>query len=84
MSDFDSPQAISDRYSCRVLEFEAVRDLLREFLSGPISHGAVGDLSPDDNLDAIQLALERVAKRWNSCAEVRALRSACWKIPARF
>lgn len=60
MSDFDSPQAISDRYSCRVLEFEAVKDLLREFLSGPISHGAVGELAPDDNPDAIHLALERV------------------------
>lgn len=60
MSDFDSPQAISDRYSCRVLEFEAVKDLLREFLSGPISHGAVGELSPEDDLGAIHLALGRV------------------------
>jgi len=49
-----------DRYSCRILEFEAVKDLLREFLSGPISHNVVAAISPHDDLDAIRVSLERV------------------------
>ncbi len=60
MSNRDSTSAISDRFSCRVLEFEAVKDLLLEFLSGPISHAAVSALSPRDDLDAIRISLERV------------------------
>jgi DNA mismatch repair protein MutS2 len=60
MSNFDSPSALPDPYSCRVLEFEAVKDLLREFLSGPISHSLLGALAPHDDLPAISIALERV------------------------
>ena len=60
MSNLDSPSATPDRYSCRVLEFEAVKDLLRGFLSGPISHSLVAELSPGDDLDTISAALERV------------------------
>ncbi len=60
MNDLNTSSDIPDRYSCRVLEFEAVKDLLREFLSGPISHNAVVALSPHDDLDAIIVALERV------------------------
>jgi DNA mismatch repair protein MutS2 len=60
MSNFDSPSEMADRYSCRVLEFEAVKDLLREFLSGPISHNSAAALSPGDDLDAISVSLERV------------------------
>ncbi len=60
MSNLDSPSATPDRYSCRVLEFEAVKDLLRGFLSGPISHNLVAELSPGDDLDTISAALERV------------------------
>lgn len=51
---------MSDLFSCRVLEFEAVKELLRRFLSGPISHGSVAALVPGDDLDAIRLSLERV------------------------
>jgi len=60
MSNPDSPSTLPDRYSCRVLEFEAVKDLLRGFLSGPISHRSVAALCPGDDLDAIGVALERV------------------------
>ena len=60
MSDLNSSLSLSDRYSCRVLEFEAVKDLLREFLSGPIGHSCVEALSPHDNLDVIRVSLERV------------------------
>ncbi len=60
MSNFDSPSDLPDRYSCRVLEFEAVKDLLRGFLSGPISHSLVAELAPGDDRDAICAALERV------------------------
>lgn len=51
---------MDDRYSLRILEFEAVKELLRGFLSGPISHGCVTALSPDDNLNGIRVSLERV------------------------
>jgi DNA mismatch repair protein MutS2 len=60
MNNLSSSSATPDRYSCRVLEFEAVKDLLREFLSGPISHRLVAELSPGDDLDAIRAAHERV------------------------
>ncbi|HEV2247844.1 MAG TPA: MutS2/Smr-associated SH3 domain-containing protein, partial [Terriglobia bacterium] len=60
MNDFGSSSATPDRFSCRVLEFNAVKELLREFLSGPISHSLVAALSSDDNLDTIRVALERV------------------------
>ncbi|MEJ2007910.1 MAG: endonuclease MutS2 [Acidobacteriota bacterium] len=60
MSDLDFPSAMSDHFSCRVLEFEAVKDLLREYLSGPISHRSVEALSPNHDLDAIRVSLERV------------------------
>ena len=60
MSNFDSASALSDPYSCRVLEFEAVKDLLRGFLSGPIGHNSLAALSPNDELAAIRIALERV------------------------
>ncbi|HEV2245369.1 MAG TPA: endonuclease MutS2, partial [Terriglobia bacterium] len=60
MNDLGSSSATSDHYSCRVLEFDAVKDLLREFLSGPISHILVEALSPHDDLDTIRVALERV------------------------
>src|SRR5574340_1674556 len=60
MNDLGSSSATPDRYSCRVLEFEAVKDLLREFLSGAISHSSVAALSPGDNLDSIRVALEHV------------------------
>lgn len=51
---------MSDHFSCRVLEFEAVKDLLREFLSGPISHSSVEALSPHHDLNVIRVSLERV------------------------
>lgn len=60
MSNLDSPPTLSDHYSCRVLEFDAVRDLLREFLSGPISHRAIEALLPRNDLGAIRASLERV------------------------
>jgi DNA mismatch repair protein MutS2 len=60
MSDLDSPSAMNDRYSCRVLEFEAVKDLLRQFVSGPISYKSVAVLFPRDDLDAIRTSLERL------------------------
>ncbi|HEX8713464.1 MAG TPA: endonuclease MutS2, partial [Terracidiphilus sp.] len=60
MSNFDPPAALSDPYSCRVLEFDAVKDLLREFLSGPIGHGLLSELAPRDDPGAIGVALERV------------------------
>ncbi|HET7215323.1 MAG TPA: endonuclease MutS2 [Terriglobia bacterium] len=60
MSNFDPPSALPDPYSCRVLEFEAVKDLLREFLSGPVSHNLLSELAPNDDLDTINVALERV------------------------
>ena len=60
MSNLDSPSVLPDRYSCRVLEFEAVKDLLRGFLSGPISHSTIAALSPVDDPEAIRVALERV------------------------
>src|SRR5690348_8711457 len=60
MNDLGSSSATLDRYSCRVLEFNAVKDLLREFLSGPISHNLIAALSPDDDLDTIRVTLERV------------------------
>jgi DNA mismatch repair protein MutS2 len=60
MSNPDPPSALPDRYSCRVLEFEAVKDLLRGFLSGPISHSSVAAISPGDVLAAITVSLERV------------------------
>jgi DNA mismatch repair protein MutS2 len=60
MNDLNSSSVTPDCYSCRVLEFEAVKDLLREFLSGPISHSAVAALSPHDDPGAIRVSLERV------------------------
>src|SRR5690242_1502958 len=60
MNDLGSSSATLDHYSCRVLEFNAVKDLLREFLSGPISHNLIAALSPDDDVDTIRVALERV------------------------
>jgi DNA mismatch repair protein MutS2 len=60
MNDLSPPSSTPDRFSCRVLEFEAVKDLLREFLSGPISHRSVAELSPGDDLDAIRIAHARV------------------------
>ncbi len=62
MNDLNSSPTISDRYSCRVLEFEAVKDLLRQFLSGPISHNLVAALAPHDDPGAIRAALERVSE----------------------
>ena len=59
MSDPDLSSDTNDRYSCRVLEFDAVRDLLREFLSGPISLNRLAAISPHENLDAIRTDLER-------------------------
>ena len=60
MNNLKSSSAMSDRYSSRVLEFDAVKDLLREYLSGSISHSSVAALAPHDDLDAISVALERV------------------------
>jgi DNA mismatch repair protein MutS2 len=60
MDNLNSSSAATDRFSCRVLEFEAVKDLLRQFLSGPISHSSLAALSPHDDLEAIREALERV------------------------
>ncbi|HEX5412155.1 MAG TPA: endonuclease MutS2 [Terriglobia bacterium] len=60
MNDLDPSSVTSDRFSCRVLEFDAVKELLREFLSGPISHPLIAALSPGDDLDSIRVALERV------------------------
>ena len=60
MSHLDPPSELPDRYSCRVLEFEAVKDLLRGFLSGPISHSSVAALSPGDDSGAITVSLARV------------------------
>jgi len=60
MNDPGSSSTTPDRFSCRVLEFDAVKELLREFLSGPISHSLAAALSPGDELDSIRVALERV------------------------
>jgi DNA mismatch repair protein MutS2 len=60
MNELASSLGTSDRFSCRILEFDAVKDLLRGFLSGPISHSLVGALSPSVDLDAIRAAHERV------------------------
>ena len=60
MNDPGSSSTTPDRFSCRVLEFDAVKELLREFLSGPISHRLIAALSPGDDLDSIRIALELV------------------------
>ncbi|HET9177800.1 MAG TPA: endonuclease MutS2 [Terriglobia bacterium] len=65
MNDSGSSSATLDRYSCRVLEFDAVKELLREYLSGPISHPLIAALAPDDDLDNIRVALERVREAGN-------------------
>jgi len=44
--------------SLRVLDFGAIQELLREFLSGPISHGRIAALLPQSDLAVIKLALE--------------------------
>ncbi len=59
MDDTKSSSSIADPFSCRVLEFGAIRDLLRDFLSGPISHRRIPELAPQTDLAAIQLALAR-------------------------
>src|SRR5579875_487909 len=59
MNDSNLSSFTNDRYSCRVLEFDAVTDLLREFLSGPIGLNRLGAISPHENLDAIRIDLER-------------------------
>ncbi|TAM84212.1 MAG: endonuclease MutS2 [Acidobacteria bacterium] len=69
MNDPGFSSATPDRYSCRVLEFDAVKDVLREFLSGPISHNAVAALAPGDDLDSISVALERVREARNFLRE---------------
>ncbi|MCL5006239.1 MAG: endonuclease MutS2 [Acidobacteria bacterium] len=49
-----------DSFSCRVLEFGEIQELLREFLSGPISEGQIAALAPQADFEAIKLALDRV------------------------
>lgn len=60
MNDLVFSSARPDHYSCRVLEFDAVKELLREFISGPISHRLIAALAPKNDLHRITVALERV------------------------
>ena len=60
MNDTNPSPNSADSFSCRVLEFGAIQELLREFLSGPISEGQIAALAPQSDLEAIKLALERV------------------------
>ncbi|HVA00185.1 MAG TPA: endonuclease MutS2 [Terriglobia bacterium] len=59
MDDTNPSSNMADSFSCRVLEFGAIQELLREFLSGPISHSRIPALAPQADLVTIQLALER-------------------------
>ncbi len=47
-------------FSCEVLEFGAIQELLHEFLSGPISHRCMAALLPQTDLEKIKLGLEHV------------------------
>jgi DNA mismatch repair protein MutS2 len=60
MYETDPSSHMTDSFSCDVLEFGAIQELLREFLSGPISGARITALMPQTDLEAIELALERV------------------------
>ena len=66
MNRCDTSAAVADRYSREVLEFPAVVDLLRGFLSGPLSEPVLQELEPRLQLEEISrdLALVEEARAY--------------------
>jgi DNA mismatch repair protein MutS2 len=60
MNRSDTSAAVADRYSREVLEFPAVVDLLRGFVSGSLSEPALGELEPRPQLEEISRDLALV------------------------
>src|SRR5579872_4988727 len=58
-----------DRFSLVPLEFSAVVGILKEFLSGPISHARLSDLGPSADLETIRQDLIRVSEAQRYAAE---------------
>jgi DNA mismatch repair protein MutS2 len=58
-----------DRFSLTTLEFPAVLGVLKEYLSGPISHARLSDLAPSAKLERIRQDLGRVGEARRYAAE---------------
>ena len=58
-----------DRFSLAPLEFSAVIGILKEFLSGPISHARLGGLGPSADLETIRQDLVRAGEAQRYAAE---------------
>ncbi len=62
MNDFLKGAAPGDRFSRGVLEFSGIVELLRGYLSGPISEPRLASVGPHTQLERIRRDLERVAE----------------------
>lgn len=58
----NNPSHIPDSFSCQVLEFSGIIELLRQFLSGSISEPLLASVEPRTQLEGIRRDLERVGE----------------------
>ena len=63
------PMSNVDLFSLAPLEFSAVLAILKEFLSGPISHARLNDLAPSADLERVQEDLGRIGEALRYAAE---------------